>query len=113
MDVTSANAKVTLTNYCRLIPPIGGVEVGERSSTEVRRTLVENRPGCGRQIMAITEVCLHGDKLEQDAISLYLHNGPIVSHYFLFARWLHDLDIRFTCSDNASLCVTSSQVQYK
>ena len=50
---------------------IGGVEVGGRESSEVGRTLVEDCGGCGQQIMTMAEVCLHGDKLDQDANLIY------------------------------------------
>ena len=47
---------------------IGGVEVGGRESPEVGRTLVED---C--RIMTMAEVCLHGDKLDQNANSIHVY----------------------------------------
>ena len=70
---------------------VGGVEVAGRESLEVGRTLVEDRPGEGGcdQIMNMAEVCLHADKLDQYANSIYpqewsvtffpiLEGGPII-----------------------------------
>ena len=34
--------------------------------------------GCGQQIMTNAEVCLHGDKLDQDANSIYPHEWFVI-----------------------------------
>ena len=55
--------------------------------------------------MTMAEVCLHGDKLDQDAISIYPHNGRSVTLFPILEGGPHDLDIWVTCSYTASLCV--------
>ena len=60
---------------------IGGVQVEGCESREVGRTLAEDCRTV-RQIMAMAEACLYGDKLDQDEISIYPQN--YLSRYFLF-----------------------------
>ena len=58
---------------------ISVVEVGGCGSPQGNITLVEDCQGCSWQSMVMAEACLHGHKLDQDAISIYPYNGPSVT----------------------------------